>query len=656
MGCLEGSTRESTVILSDGDVGQYIRAGVSYHDGYGYFETVYSSLSGPVLAVNDPMTGNIEIDGLLASGQTLSVDVSAVDEMDWVILFLAGTVLMIISGLTIETSSSADYILSDDDISHYIKASLSFEDGQGFTEEISVYTDRTVLGGVSGRDPEEQITGTDGEEHVDGSDADDDIDAGGGDDQIDAGGGADVIDAGEGNDAIYLEADAIWSSRYKAGRIEWLEDGTYEIAEKISLDGKNRFLDVIDGNSDYDTVYLTDDIRGDAFFLHDFFSDFNARSFTAFVVDILGDTGTTRMSSVERIIGGDGNDIIDMTSPDFVVNNMEIQGNDGADVLWGNDGNDILDGGLGSDILAGGRGSDLFVVRMGEHAHSYELADHVRDFEIGNDSIALSGGLSFDDLKLEVIGSGTDAGKVALVHASHDFIYTVFDNLGSDDIALLSQDVGVYVNDETVSITGTAEEDQTLELDISGISSMSEEASLKVSWQSLREDGLWDVIVEGSDLTLILDQEHVGKAIRAVATYKDSFGVVRSLATEVTDTVANINDLPTGSPVIKGDMLVGNHLSYDLSSLDDEDGLGDPQAQWEYTDNGQVWFEVDVEDPSSLYLDNSLLGKQVRLATTYTDGWGHTEKVYSVVTDPVYGHSNKTIFFAEEDDPENLHD
>ena len=212
--------------------------------------------------------------------------------------------------------------------------------------------------------------------------------------------------------------------------------------------------------------------------------------------------------------------------------------------------------------------------------------------------------------------------------------------------------MGVYINDETVSITGTAEEDQTLELDISGISSMSEEASLKVSWQSLREDGLWDVIVEGSDLTLILDQEHVGKVIRAVATYKDSFGVVRSLATEVTDTVANINDLPTGSPVIKGDMLVGNHLSYDLSSLDDEDGLGDPQAQWEYTDNGQVWFEVDVEDPSSLYLDNSLLGKQVRLATTYTDGWGHTEKVYSVVTDPVYGHSNKTIFFAEEDDPE----
>ena len=76
------NSRESTVILSDGDVGLYIRAGVSYHDGYGYFETVYSSLSGPVLAVNDPMTGNIEIDGLLASGQTLSVDVSAVDDID----------------------------------------------------------------------------------------------------------------------------------------------------------------------------------------------------------------------------------------------------------------------------------------------------------------------------------------------------------------------------------------------------------------------------------------------------------------------------------------------------------------------------------------------------------------------------------------------
>ena len=112
-------------------------------------------------------------------------------------------------------------------------------------------------------------------------DADDDIDAGGGDDQVDAGGGADVIDAGEGNDVIYLEADAIWSSGYKAGRVEWLDDGSYNIAEKISLDGKNRFLDIIDGNADYDTVYLTDDIRGDAFFLHDFFSDFRL-DFTRF--------------------------------------------------------------------------------------------------------------------------------------------------------------------------------------------------------------------------------------------------------------------------------------------------------------------------------------------------------------------------------------
>ena len=60
-----------------------------------------------------------------------------------------------------------------------------------------------------------------------------------------------------------------------------------------------------------------------------------------------------------------------------------------------------------------GAGRIFLLIGMGEHAHSYELADHVRDFEIGNDSIALSGGLSFDDLKLEVIGSGTDAGKVA---------------------------------------------------------------------------------------------------------------------------------------------------------------------------------------------------------------------------------------------------
>ena len=112
------------------------------------------------------------------------------------------------------------------------------------------------------------------------------------------------------------------------------------------------------------------------------------------------------MAGVERIIAGSGDDIIDMTSPEFIIGNMELQGNEGSDILWGNDGNDILDGGLDQDFLAGGLGSDLFILRKGEEASTYENADHIRDFDLINDKFALSNGLTFEDLKFEIISDG----------------------------------------------------------------------------------------------------------------------------------------------------------------------------------------------------------------------------------------------------------
>ena len=117
-----------------------------------------------------------------------------------------------------------------------------------------------------------------------------------GDDQVITGQGSDVVDGGSGNDIIYLEADGIWSSRFAAARFATKLDGTSFLAEKVSLGGKNRFFDVVDGNADFDTIVLTNADRGDAFFLHDFFSDFNGGLSNGFVIDDQGMSGTTRMS------------------------------------------------------------------------------------------------------------------------------------------------------------------------------------------------------------------------------------------------------------------------------------------------------------------------------------------------------------------------
>ena len=74
---------------------------------------------------------------------------------------------------------------------------------------------------------------------------------------------------------------------------------------------------------------------------------------------------------METINGLGGDDIIDLTSPDYSLAGqvITINGGTGNDVIWGSDatetiiggdGNDILFGGSGSDTLTGGSGADTF--------------------------------------------------------------------------------------------------------------------------------------------------------------------------------------------------------------------------------------------------------------------------------------------------------
>ena len=103
------------------------------------------------------------------------------------------------------------------------------------------------------------------------------------------------------------------------------------------------------------------------------------------------------MSGVERVLRRQ-HDIIDLTSPDYAANNIQLFGDQGNDILWGSDGNDLIDGGSGQDSMAGGLGEDIFVARLGQGATSYAQADVIKDFNIGADKISLAGGLTFESL------------------------------------------------------------------------------------------------------------------------------------------------------------------------------------------------------------------------------------------------------------------
>ena len=184
-------------------------------------------------------------------------------------------------------------------------------------------------------------------------------------DDISAGVGADVVYALAGTDTITLTGNTTHDGKFahNVGSTTQVATNT-----QISLVGKVKLETVVDGGADADTVNLGS--GNDAFFLHDSFSDFHS-SLTLTTDTHTGAQSTQRILNVETINGLGGDDIIDLTSPDYSLAGqvITINGGTGNDVIWGSDatetliggsGNDILFGGSGNDTLTGGSGADTF--------------------------------------------------------------------------------------------------------------------------------------------------------------------------------------------------------------------------------------------------------------------------------------------------------
>ena len=129
------------------------------------------------------------------------------------------------------------------------------------------------------------------------------------------------------------------------------------------------YLATLNGGANTDTVNLTS--GDDAFFLHDSFSRFGTDIETT--IDTLGNQSTQRLVSVEVIEAGDGNDLIDLTSPIYSMASTPVTVNagNGNDIIWAADGADIINAGTGDDIIFGGSGNDRLT--GGDGADSFEF-------------------------------------------------------------------------------------------------------------------------------------------------------------------------------------------------------------------------------------------------------------------------------------------
>ena len=191
--------------------------------------------------------------------------------------------------------------------------------------------------------------------------------------------------------------------------------------------------------------------------------------------------------------------------------------------------------------------------------------------------------------------------------------------------------IGFVLLDGVVAQNGVLTVAQTL-VDADGL------GPLNYQWQ-VSADGStdWTDIANATDSTLTLTQAEVGQYLQAVVSYTDSLGTAESVAGVATVVVANVNDLPTGDVTIDGTVEEGSVLTVS-DMLDDVDGLGAISYQWQVSPDGSTdWTDIADATASTLTLTQAEVGQSIQVVARYTDGQGTLERVASAATVAVVG-------------------
>ncbi|WP_108326791.1 cadherin domain-containing protein [Limnohabitans sp. MMS-10A-192] len=174
-----------------------------------------------------------------------------------------------------------------------------------------------------------------------------------------------------------------------------------------------------------------------------------------------------------------------------------------------------------------------------------------------------------------------------------------------------------------ITISGTPTQNQTLTVintlaDVDGLGEMS------YQWKANGE-----AISGQTGATLVLGQAQVGKAITVTASYADGQSTPETVTSTATASVANVNDVPTGTVTITGTATQGQTLTA-ANTLADVDGLGEISYQWKA--NGEA---ISGQTGATLVLGQTLVGKAITVTASYTDGQTTAEAVTSNATTSV---------------------
>jgi len=175
----------------------------------------------------------------------------------------------------------------------------------------------------------------------------------------------------------------------------------------------------------------------------------------------------------------------------------------------------------------------------------------------------------------------------------------------------------------TVTISGTAEEDQTL----TASNTLSDDDGLgPITYQWLR-DG--EVIIGATGETYTLTQADVGHEITVKANYTDQQGTAESVTSDPTGPVANVDDAPTGTVTISGTAEEDQTLTAS-NDIADEDGVASVTYQW-YRDGAAIANATGA----TYQLTQADVSTAITVKATATDAFGNVVDFTSDPTGPV---------------------
>jgi len=188
-----------------------------------------------------------------------------------------------------------------------------------------------------------------------------------------------------------------------------------------------------------------------------------------------------------------------------------------------------------------------------------------------------------------------------------------------------------------LAVAGIAEEGGALVASLTDVADLDGSTTTSFRWEEYAA-GKWITLSSQNGATLAIpsDQSYVGKIVRVVASTTDALGGVTEFIGNG-QTIANVNDAPTGTVSIAGTAQQGQTLTV-TNSLADADGLGIISYQWQ---SGGI--DISGAVGNSFTLSLAQVGKTVTVKATYTDGEGTKESVISSATAQVVSLSGLTL-------------